>query len=182
MKRLRRLEALWRLWRVRWARAQMSALRLFVRLVPAERQRVFALTVTVGVLCGLAAVAFHLTIRLLEANLVGRAMGASGHTWVAWTILTPTLGGLAGGALLQYVVPEARGSGIPQVKVAYAVRGGKLRFRDVVGKFFVGALQIGSGASLGREGPTVQICAGLASWLGRLLVVSPKNQRRLLPV
>src|SRR5919205_292458 len=182
MKRLRRLEALWRLWRVRWARAQMPALRLFVRLVPAERQRVFALTVTVGVLCGLAAVAFHLTIRLLEANLVARAMSAPGHAWVAWTILTPTLGGLAGGALLQYVVPEARGSGIPQVKVAYAVRGGRVPFKEAVGKFFVASLQIGSGASLGREGPTVQICAGVASALGRVAALSRDHMKRLLPV
>jgi CIC family chloride channel protein len=182
MKRLRRFEARWRLWRVRWARAQMAALSLFVRLVPAERRRVFALTITVGVLCGLAAVAFHLTIRVLETSLVARAMSAPGHTWVFWTILTPTLGGLAGGALLQYVVPEARGSGIPQVKVAYAVRGGKIRFRDAVGKFFVGALQIGTGASLGREGPTVQICAGLASAAGQAMALSRENLRRLLPV
>lgn len=182
MKKLRRFEARWRLWRVRWARAQMAALRLFVRLVPAERRRVFALTITVGVLCGLAAVAFHLSIRLLETSLVGRAMSAPGYTWVFWTICTPTLGGLAGGALLQYVVPEARGSGIPQVKVAYAVRGGKIRFRDAVGKFFVGALQIGTGASLGREGPTVQICAGLASAAGQAMALSRENLRRLLPV
>src|SRR5947207_13785266 len=182
MKRRRRLEALWRLWRVRWARAQMRALRLFVRLVPTERQRVFALTILAGVLCGLAAVAFHLTIRMLEANLVGRAMDAPGHSWVAWTILTPTLGGLAGGALLQYVLPEARGSGIPQVKVAYAVRGGKIRFRDAAGKFLVGAFQIGAGASLGREGPTVQICAGVASALGQATALSRDYLRRLLPV
>jgi chloride channel protein, CIC family len=182
MKKLRRLEALWRLWRVRWARAQMAALRLFVRLVPAERRRVFALTVLVGVLCGLAAVAFHLSIRLLETSLVARAMSASGRSWVFWTVLTPTLGGLAGGALLQYVFPEARGSGIPQVKVAYAVRGGKIRFRDAVGKFFVGAFQIGTGASLGREGPTVQICAGLASAAGQAMALSRENLRRLLPV
>jgi CIC family chloride channel protein len=160
----------------------MSALRLFVRLVPAERRRVFALTILVGVLCGLAAVAFHLSIRLLETSLVARAMNAPGHAWVFWTILTPTLGGLAGGALLQYVVPEARGSGIPQVKVAYAVRGGKLRLRDAVGKFFVGAFQIGTGASLGREGPTVQICAGLASAAGQAMALSRENLRRLLPV
>jgi chloride channel protein, CIC family len=182
MKKLRRLEALWRLWRVRWARVQMSALRLFVRLVPSERRRVFALTVMVGVFCGLAAVAFHSTISLLETTLVARAMNAPRSAWVFWTILTPTLGGLAGGALLQYVFPEARGSGIPQVKVAYAVRGGKLRFRDAVGKFFVGALQIGTGASLGREGPTVQICAGLASAAGQAMALSRENLRRLLPV
>src|SRR5947209_4239837 len=182
MKRLRRLEALWRLWRVRWARAQMAALRLFVRLVPAERRRVFALTILVGVLCGLAAVAFHLAIRLLETNLVGRAMSAPGRAWVFWTVLTPMLGGLAGGALLQYVFPEARGSGIPQVKVSYAVRGGKILLRDAAGKFLVGVLQIGAGASLGREGPTVQICAGVASTLGQATALSRDYLRRLLPV
>ena len=57
----------------------------------------------------------------------------------------PPLGGLAGGALLRYVVPLARGSGIPQVKAAYAVRGGRLSFfNSTVGKFAVGVLQIGS--------------------------------------
>ena len=72
------------------------------------------------------------------------------------------------GVLLQYVFPGARGSGIPQVKVAYASRDGRVPLRDAVGKFVLGSLQIGSGGSLGREGPTVQICAGIASFLGRL--------------
>ncbi len=54
--------------------------------------------------------------------------------------------------------------------------------RDSVGKFFVAALQIGTGSSLGREGPTVQIAAGLASRIGRLAKLSPDNVRRLLPV
>ena len=154
-----------------------------MRLLPGERQRVFALTILIGVLCGLAAVAFHLAIRATESHLIGRAMSAPGHSWIWWTILTPMLGGLLSGLLLQYVVPEARGSGIPQVKVAYAVRGGKLSFRhSTIGKFLVGTLQIGSGASLGREGPTVQICAGIASLLGRAAALSKDNLRRLLPV
>src|SRR6202034_2804756 len=72
--------------------------------------------------------------------------------------------------------------GVPQVKIAFAVKGGRIRLRDAFGKFVVGALQIGSGASLGREGPTVQICAGIASLLGRLAGVSPKSLRRLIPV
>jgi CIC family chloride channel protein len=86
------------------------------------------------------------------------------------------------GALLQYVVPNARGSGIPDVKIAFAKEGGMIRMRDSVGKFLIGALQLGSGASLGREGPTVHICAGVASFLGRITRVSPKSMRRLLPV
>jgi CIC family chloride channel protein len=172
-----------RLWRPRWRRANTAALRLFLRLLPSERRRVFALTLLAGVFCGLAAVAFHLAIRAAEDQLINRAMKAPGRSWVWWTVLTPTLGGLLSGALLQYVVPDARGSGIPQVKVAYAVRGGKLSFtHSTVGKFLVGVLQIGSGASLGREGPTVQICAGIASLLGRASALSRDNLRRLLPV
>jgi CIC family chloride channel protein len=161
----------------------MAALRLFLRVLPSERQRVFALTIVIGVLCGLAAVAFHLAIRATEQQLIGRAISAPGHSWIWWTILTPLLGGLLSGVLLQYVVPEARGSGIPQVKVAYAVRGGKLSLlHSTIGKFLVGTLQIGSGASLGREGPTVQICAGIASLLGWAAALSKDNLRRLLPV
>jgi CIC family chloride channel protein len=179
----RRLKALVRLWRPRLRRANVAALRLFLRALPSEQRRVFALTILIGVLCGLAAVAFHLSIRYAEGQLINRAMTAQGHSWVWWTILTPTLGGLFSGALLQYVVPDARGSGIPQVKVAYAVRGGKLSFtHSTVGKFLIGTLQIGSGASLGREGPTVQICAGIASLLGRAAALSRDNLKRLLPV
>lgn len=179
----RRLKVTVRLLSGRWRRANTEALRLFLRLLPSERRRVFALTILVGVFCGLAAVAFHLAIRAAEGQLIARAMEAQGRFWVWWTVLTPTLGGLLSGMLLQYVVPDARGSGIPQVKVAYAVRGGRLSFaHSTVGKFFVGVLQIGSGASLGREGPTVQICAGIASLLGRAAALSRDNLRRLLPV
>jgi CIC family chloride channel protein len=183
MAGIRRLKARLRLWRPRWRRANIAALRLLLRLLPSERRRVFALTILIGVLCGLAAVAFHLAIRATERQLIGRAMSAPGRSWVWWTVLTPMLGGLLSGVLLQYVVPDARGSGIPQVKVAYTVKGGKLSFlHSSVGKFFVGTLQIGSGASLGREGPTVQICAGIASLLGRAAALSKDNLRRLLPV
>lgn len=76
-----------------------------------------------GALCGLAAVAFHLSIIATEQRVVELAIHARGRTWILWTILIPTVGGLACGALLQYVVPGARGSGIPQVKVAYYLIG-----------------------------------------------------------
>jgi CIC family chloride channel protein len=157
-------------------------LRLEIRLAPSETQRLFLLTIGIGAACGLAAVAFHLAIRFLETRLIDRAMHAGGRDWIAWTIATPLLGALACGVLLQYVFPGARGSGIPQVKQAFASTPSVVPLRDAVGKFVVGSLQLGSGASLGREGPTVQICAGIASGLGRLASVSPKTQRRLLPV
>jgi CIC family chloride channel protein len=153
-----------------------------LRFAPRERQQLFALTIVIGGICGLAAVAFHLLIGLISRFAIDRAIGAPGNSWVAWTLAVPTVGGLVSGALLQYVVPNARGSGIPQVKVAYASKSGPLRVRDSIGKFFISALQIGTGSSLGREGPTVQICAGIASRLGRFAGVSAQNVRRLLPV
>ena len=151
-----------------------------MRLIPKESQRVFVLTLIVGAVCGLAAVSFHLAIIKTENLLIGVALSSSHFALLG--ILTPTLGGLLGGALLTYVVPGARGSGIPQVKVAYQIRGGRLPFREAVGKFIISVLQIGSGASLGREGPTVHICAGIASALGRMFALSRQNLKRLLPV
>ena len=163
-------------------RARLRWIALIRRLAPTERQRLFALTIVIGGACGLAAVAFHVAIGYATRFAIGRAMAAHGFTLVAGTIAIPALGGLISGLLLQYVVPNARGSGIPQVKIAYVLKGGVVPLGDAIGKFVVSTLQIGTGASLGREGPTVQICAGIAAALGRLAGVSAPNLKRLLPV
>ncbi|HYJ90966.1 MAG TPA: chloride channel protein [Pyrinomonadaceae bacterium] len=175
-----RQKAYWRIFRVRWRRFKLDFLRLFIKLLPSESQRVFFLTIVAGALCGLAAVAFHVAIIKAEELLMGAALASTHALWLG--ILTPVAGGLICGALLTYVVPGARGSGIPQVKVAFAIKGGRLSLREVAGKFVISVLQIGSGGSLGREGPTVHICAGIASALGRTFALSQKNLKRLVPV
>lgn len=150
--------------------------------VPNERQRLLAVTIVAGGLCGLAAVAFHLSIMWAEKLFIDRANAAPGYSWIWWTILTPGLGGLVVGMGLTYFAPAAAGSGIPQVKVAYTLRFGLITFRETIGKFFLCAAQIGSGASLGLEGPTVQICAGVSSLLARAARLSPQNRRRMASV
>ena len=147
-----------------------------------ERRRLLAVTILAGGMCGLAAVAFHVMIGWCESLMIDRANGAAGHAWIWWTIATPALGGLAVGLGLTYLAPAAAGSGIPQVKVAFALRNGVVTVRETVGKFFLCALQIGSGASLGLEGPTVQVCAGVSSMLARAAGLGPVNQRRLTSV
>jgi CIC family chloride channel protein len=151
------------------------------RFSPTERQRLFGLTILIGGVCGLVAVAFHQSIRWLEAHTIERAFAAPGDAWLAWVILVPSLGALVAGGMLSYV-PGARGSGVPEVKLAYASPALALRLRDSIGKFVIGALQIGTGSSLGREGPTVQICAGVAKGMGRLGGISGPNLKLLLPV
>jgi CIC family chloride channel protein len=153
-----------------------------LRRMPGERQRLLAVTILAGGLCGLAAVTFHLSIAWLESLFIDRANSAPGYSWIWWTILTPGLGGLFAGIGLTYFAPAAAGSGIPQVKVAYALRNGYVTVRETVGKFVLCAVQIGAGASLGLEGPTVQICAGVSSALARIARLSPKNCRRMASV
>jgi CIC family chloride channel protein len=153
-----------------------------MRRMPTERQRLLAVTILAGGVCGLAAVAFHLSIMGLEALLINRANAAPGHSWIWWTVISPTVGGLVAGVGLTYFAPAAAGSGIPQVKVAYTLRSGIVTVRETIGKFFICALQIGSGASLGLEGPTVQVCAGVSSMLARLARLGPKNSRRMTSV
>jgi CIC family chloride channel protein len=169
---LRQRARLWRLY----------AIRFVLGLAPTEPQRLLLLTLAVGVTCGLAAVAFHEAIRLAERVFIERAMDTSRPLWPVLTVATPVVGAAIAGLLLQHVVPNARGSGIPQVKATFATPGARVRFRDAVGKFVLASLSIGTGSSLGREGPTVQICAGIASLLGRVARVSPRSARRLLPV
>lgn len=161
----------------------LKLLRLFLRVAPSESHRVFAVALAAGALCGLAAVSFHLAIIAAENTFIERAFHHPSERLSIWfIILIPTVGAAVCGVILQFIVPGARGSGIPQVKVAYAVKGGRVPLSEAVGKFLVGALQIGSGSSLGREGPTVQICAGIATSLGRAAALSRDNLRRILPV
>jgi len=181
-KRLMKLGELLRRLRKRGRSVNLTLLRLFLRVVPSESHRVFGVALAAGAFCGLAAVSFHLAIIAAENILIGRAFHASGQSRVWLIILIPTIGALLSGLILQFIVPGARGSGVPQVKVAYAVRGGRVPLIEAAGKFLVGVLQIGSGSSLGREGPTVQICAGIATSLGRAAALSRENLRRLLPV
>jgi len=150
--------------------------------MPTERQRLLPVTILAGGVCGLAAVAFHMSVGWLQALFINRATSAPGHSWIWWTILTPALGGLVAGLGLQYWVPAAAGSGIPQVKVAYAQRSGIISLKETIGKFVLCTVQLGAGASLGVEGPTVHICTGVSSFLARAARLSPKNSKRLSSV
>lgn len=150
--------------------------------MPSERQRMPVITIAAGGICGMAAVAFHVSVGRAESLLIERAAAAQGHSWIWLTILTPAVGGLIAGVFLFYVVPAAAGSGIPQVKVAYMTRSGYVSIKETIGKFVLCVLQLGTGASLGVEGPTVHICSGVSSMLARITKLSPKNARRLTSV
>ena len=93
-----------------------------------------------------------------------------------------SLGALITGFLLVRYFPEARGSGIPQTKAALYIRDGRITLHTVIGKFLCCSTSLASGIALGREGPSVQIGAGIASVLGRRLGLSRDQVKALIPV
>ncbi len=166
----------------KWYRLQIRARRAFNRIPLREHQKIFILTLLIGAVCGLAAVSFHLLLDFFQDNIIYKA-AALPNWWRAPLVISiPAIGGLIAGAGLYFYAPEARGSGIPQVKTAFYLDGGRIPARAIWGKMFLASFNIGTGASLGREGPTVQICAALASFLGRLLAVSRRSLQSLIPV
>jgi len=146
------------------------------KLQPREDQIFLILALVIGALTGLAVVAF---ILLTEREGM-RLYPAGGAPWRR--LLFPVVGSLGIGYLLFRYFPDARGSGVPQTKVALYARAGRITLRTVVGKFFCTSATLASGIPLGREGPSVQVGAGIASVLGRRLGLRREKVQALLPV
>jgi CIC family chloride channel protein len=89
-------------------------------------------------------------------------------------------GGLAAGWLVEKVAPEATGSGIPQVKALLGRVRVNLGLKVALVKLLGGVIALGTGMPLGREGPTVQVGAGLAAEFSRRTSISPERQRQLI--
>ncbi len=141
-----------------------------------EERMLLFLSILIGALTGLAVVAFIVLTERLGMRLypVGSA---------AWRrVLIPVAGSLAMGYLLFRYFPDARGSGVPQTKAALFARDGVITLRTVLGKFFCTSATLASGIPLGREGPSAQVGAGIASVLGRRLGLRPEQVKALIPV
>ena len=147
------------------------------RLISGREDQVFlVLTLVIGALVGLIVVAFI----LLTERFGARMYPEGGAAWRR--IFIPIGGSLAMGYLLFRFFPDARGSGVPQTKAALYAREGRISAKTIFGKFFCTAATLASGIPLGREGPSVQVGAGIASVLGRKLGLSTEKVKSLIPV
>src|ERR1700686_5034061 len=141
-----------------------------------EDQVILVLALVIGALTGLAVVAFI----LLTERMGMRLYPVGGAPWRR--LLFPVVGSLGIGYLLYRYFPNARGSGVPQTKAALYAREGRITLRTVLGKFFCTSATLASGIPLGREGPSVQVGAGIASVLGRFLGLRTELVKKLIPV
>jgi CIC family chloride channel protein len=148
-----------------------------------ERLYMILAATAIGVLGGLSAVGFRKLIELVNRiawheGPVSLAHLAALPPW--WKILAPAVGGLIVGFIIYLFAREAKGHGVPEVMEAVALKGGRIRPRVVFAKMFASGITIGTGGSVGREGPIVQIGSALGSTIGQWLKVDQRRLRTLV--
>ncbi len=163
-------------------RLQSKIYRYFQDFGPLQ---VIILSSLIGFVGGLGSIAFKALILLFKYLFYG-ATSTDGFlaTVVAlpwqWRLFAPAVGGLIIGPLIYYLVPEAKGHGVPEVMEGVSFHDGKLRLRVVPMKALISAICIGSGGSAGREGPIVQIGSAFGSTVGQFLNLSAARTKTLL--
>ncbi len=137
------------------------------------------LAVLVGAVGGLGAVLFRLMIRV-AANGFHALVPGSAHLPHDTTAILPVLGLLLVGVITTYFAREVKGHGVPQILEALALRGGRIRPRVGLFGILAPAITIGSGGSVGREGPIALIGAAFGSSLGQLFRLADRNTMLLV--
>ena len=160
----------------------------FLGWLRGSRSGLLGVALVVGTGSGLGAVAFRYLIYFFTWLATGHVLfgqqGRVGSTHLPWLgvgffVVIPVIGGLVYGPLIYRYAREARGHGVPEVMIAVAEEGGRIRPQVSAVKAVASAVCIGVGGSVGREGPIVQIGSALASSLGQW-VRMPENRMRVL--
>ena len=157
--------------------------RVHENLRQAGQMSMVIVALIIGLLGGYCAVGFRLFIRLVNQGVWRQGPFtldyiASLPVW--WKLLVPTAGGLIVGFIIYYFSKEAKGHGVPEVMEAVALRAGRIRPRVVAAKLVASGIAIGTGASVGREGPMVQVGAALGSTIGQWLRIDQRRLRTLV--
>lgn len=138
------------------------------------------IAVLIGTLAGFGAVFFRLlldgTVHFFQS--LGESATNVGMPWWLFALLLPTLAGLVVGPIITFVSPEIRGPGVSEVMKTLAIHGGRIRHRVTIIKTFATSTLIAAGASVGREGPIIQIGSSIGASLTTLLKLD-KDKRRM---
>ena len=148
----------------------------FINLFP-ENIRLIIATCFLSLMAGLSAVAFLFLTNTFFENTYLIFATKSPFFFIIFSFLVVTISSLLVGYLLNVFSPDAAGSGIPQVKIAYWKELGFINSKSVLIKFIAGVLSIGGGNSLGREGPSVFLGGGVSSNFAGLLGASNRQRR-----
>ncbi len=150
-----------------------------IKLAPNREDRLFlVLSIFIGIISGLLVVCFRVVIEWIK--ILG--LGSAPHPGQYRLLFVPAIAGLIVGAMVQWIFPQARGSGVNQTKAALYIYNGYISLKTMIGKFLTAAIAIGGGHSLGPEDPSLQIGAGVASVISRHLNLSRERLRLFAPI
>jgi CIC family chloride channel protein len=168
-------------WAGRWQRRLTIRLSGWLdRRQPPETVVLMGTALLVGLGAGVGAIIFRWLIDQVHRISFEGLGGAFPFLGDYVLIVAPVLGGLLVGPLIYFFAREAKGHGVPEVMEAVALRGGRIRPIVAVIKSLASSITIGSGGSVGREGPIVQIGSALGSTLGQILRMSDERIRNLV--
>lgn len=154
--------------------------RLVVRAKMTEHTFMIIVAVFIGILGGFGAIAVRAMIKIFtELSFPGPGSilnNIESLPWI-WILLIPALGGLIVGPIIYLFAKEAKGHGVPEVMQSIIMKGGKIRPRVAFVKAIASSITIGTGGSVGREGPIVQIGSSIGSAVGQFFRVSSQRMK-----
>ena len=154
------------------------------RIVRSEQLVLSILAMVVGALAGGGTILFRDGLLFIQSLIYGTSDEAL-HTYLAdlpaWhLILGPTAGGLIVGIFIYKFLPEKRPHGVADVIEAASFHDARMSTRCGIKSAIASAFSLGSGSSLGREGPVVHMGASFGAWLARILHLRRSASRTLL--
>lgn len=158
-------------------------IRLFEQAKMTEHTFMLVLAIIIGVASGFAAIGIRTMIKEISSlSFSGDGTLLENIIQSPWYIklIIPVLGGLIVGPIIHFFAPEAKGHGVPEVMQAILLRGGNIRSRVAFIKAFASSVTIGTGGSVGREGPIIQIGSSLGSMVGQFFRVNSQRMRTLV--
>ena len=158
----------------------MDLFHWFDKLSLPEPASIVFTAMIVGIGAGLGAVFFRWLIGSMQTLAYGVLGNFLGGIKPYHLLIIPALGGAIYGPLIYRYAREAKGHGVPEVMEAVALRGGRIRPRVAIIKSLASAICIGTGGSVGREGPIAQIGSALGSTIGQWLNLSNDRIRSLV--
>ena len=161
----------------------LKTLALFERLRLSEHTFMIIIAIIIGVLGGFAGIGIRAMILWISEisygagdNFLENVLNTSWY----WILIIPAIGGLIVGPIIYFFAPEAKGHGVPEVMEAILLRGGAIRPRVAFLKAVASAITIGSGGSVGREGPIIQIGSSIGSMVGQFFRIPSKKLKTLV--
>jgi len=151
-------------------------------MVTHEHLYLGVLALMVGVLAGYGALVLRFGIEWVSMQWTGDTTWSAALHMIPWYIfiIAPVTGGLLVGFINHYWIPKGEARVIPGVLEALSERGGRISGRKALAELTSNIVSVGSGASMGREAPTVALGAALASLLGKFFSLDEKQLRTLV--